>query len=185
MDVLNKGKQFIITSTEKDKNAVILDYKIGMERLAYAVRATNPAKQYTQKYSGSQYNSSINKEVISKINTDRWGPPMGTKMVETDIKNLREALYNEIKNIKFPRRASNITPHERTILADIKKNSKITVVETDKTNKLCVVEKTFIEDKMQELMDSSQAFELIESPSKNKIVTQAKNAAKELLLFTC
>ena len=82
--------------TERDKSETVMNYKIGMERLAYAIRATNPASKYRQnQIEIEKPSNSLNKKVLRHINNDKWGPPMGTKDAETEIKDLRNALFRK------------------------------------------------------------------------------------------
>lgn len=105
---------------------------------------------------------------------------MGTKVAESEIKELRNALYTKLKSIKCPRSASNITYRDRQAFMSVKENQKITVAETDKTNKLCITDKVFIKSKLDELMENSHSFTLLEPPAKDP-TSKAREEAKFLL----
>ena len=180
LPLLNMGKNFVPTPV--NINELVTDFKIGIERLAYAMRVTNPLYPRIYSNNGELNNnarSMLREKVISKINTNKWPPPLGKKDIETKIKDLRGALHTEMPNIKKSINPQNITKEQREALQNFRKIKNIMIAETDKTNKLCLVDVDFVNQKMDELATDNDNFKLLD---KNKDHTEiARKEAKDLL----
>ena len=168
---MNLGKNFVPTPINIDE--LVMDFEIGIERMAYVMRVTNPLypRRYNregnenQPHNGQQQDaqqkeiqskantrSKLRENVIREFNTDKWPPPQGKTEIEGSIKALREALHTEIKTIKKSINPINVPREQREALLKMKKDDKIMIAETDKTNKLCLVDIEFVNQNMEELV---------------------------------
>ena len=159
--LLNKGKNFKITPSSMENEAFKI--KVATERLACAIRYAHPFFEDTTKV---QDRPSISKQVIRFYQKDSHAPYHSNSETEKKIKNFKHEMYNLLPDLKKTHIPPNITKGETQALKEIKQNPHIKVELSDKTNKMCLMDKSFMDIKINELQNNSSFTKISSDPTK-------------------
>ena len=107
----------------------------------------------------------------------------GTRETEKQIKELRGSLQNDIGKIDKKSFKDNMGKDDWESIKSLKKNENVAVIMSDKTNKICILDKSLAQEKQDDLTNTNSFEPLGKDPSK-KITASLNNILSEIFCCT-
>ena len=166
-NILNKGRNFKLSPTSPKQ--LEWDFQNGVWRLIAAMRYSNAAYQHSGPVPDSSTtnntpNINLN-SVADKFDKDLNPPPLATPRIEEAIKQLKESvepLRLEIRNTTIPR---NHQKEDLDSLKDLKSQKNLKVLLTDKTNKIAIMNRELVDQKLADHLQEPAYHILMEDPT--------------------
>ena len=102
---------------------------------------------------------------------------------EKSIKSLRAHMNVESYKLNKKSIKPNFSKNEWNMIKSLKETPNITVAMTDKTNKICIADKSYVEEK-QEALTNNSSFTLLSKDPSSKITKSLNNLLSEIFCET-
>ena len=189
--VLDKGRNFV--PAPKNVNEVKFEAQVGIERLAYAMRCRDAQKRRTEYAENNEMSESslqkkeyevhAIKDVTKYMKKEVFAVRCGERKTEEQIKKLRGSIQGDIRKIEKKSFSKNMKEEDWKSLKVLKENEKVSVVMSDKTNKICIVDRAIAQEKQAEITNKD-SFELIEKDPCKKITKSLNELISEIFCET-
>lgn len=166
-NILQKGRNYKLTPTNSRNNRCELSQKtkIGVERMIAGVRYANFSENTNRSNTLTDDAQKLHHLSTKFDNINLWPPKVANPEIEKTLTQFRKNIEPIIKVIKTTRIPQNHSTKDTSALSDILKQPNISVLLTDKTNKICVMPKDLVETKISEHFKPPNFQELPENPS--------------------
>ena len=161
---LDKGKNYKVTPSNKSMTETL---EINTERLACGLRYANPF--FTASWNSNNTTNPKNHPLHDVTKTfkkvDLLPPPVATYSIESKIKKLKAASHSWINYTKTAKINNNVKKSEMAALKDLKNQENLTIQLSDKTSKICIIEKNLADKKLLDHVQSKMFTQVPEDPS--------------------
>ena len=175
-NILNKGRNYKLSPTKPKQ--LEWDFQTGVWRLIAAMRYSNAYYQTSRPVpDSSTTNNTPNitlHSVAGKFDKDLNPPPTATPWIEGAIKQLKESvepLRQEIRNTTILR---NHQKEDLDSLKDLKEQKNLKVLLTDKTNKIAIMDRALVDQKLADHL-KEPAYQLLKEDPTIEFEKEANN----------